>query len=369
MIHAVEHALGLLQAAAEARRLYAQDHPTARQRAEAARAALGRLAADHPDAIALLLDDRVVVGDESLASGKALAVDAFGSLRRRGVAAFRFHAAPSEADLDAIIHCLLTPGDPLPDCQSVLLCTSGSSPAPAGTRSPAAAIPEHAAPTVKGVLESLAGGTPPDLASLSELVAELVALIDAQGSALVPLAQLRSHDEYTYVHTLNVAMLSGALAQAAGLPPDRVRDTTCAAMLHDVGKILTPLELLNKGGKLSDEELRVIRRHPVDGARILLVARVELDVGVAVAYEHHMHRSGGGGYPKFPPGWRMHAASQIVQVADIFDALRTNRPYRPALSIEKAREIMYKDVGKIFEQPLLDLFFARVAGRTTRDAA
>lgn len=369
MIREVEHALGCLQAAVEARRLYSTNHPIALQRANDARAALAELATTHPDTVALLLDDRIVVGDDPLPAGKSLAQDAFGSLRKRGVAAIQFHAAPSEAEIDDLVHCLLAPGEALPQGHGVVLCTS----APQATQAPQPTgpsdLPQEASATLRGALDALASGAAPDLTSLTELVAELAALIAARGSTLVPLAQLRSHDEYTYVHTLNVAMLSGALAQAAGLPPDRVRDTTCAAMLHDVGKVLTPLEVLNKGGKLTDEELRIVRRHPVDGARILLSSRVELDVAIAVAYEHHMHRTGGGGYPKPPPGWRMHAASQIVQVADIFDALRTNRPYRPAMSIEQAREIMFKDVGKVFEPALLGLFFERVAGRTSRDAA
>jgi HD-GYP domain-containing protein (c-di-GMP phosphodiesterase class II) len=81
-----------------------------------------------------------------------------------------------------------------------------------------------------------------------------------------------------------------------------------------------------------------------------------------VAYEHHV-RADGGGYPRLPRRWRLSLASRIVQVADVFDALRTHRPYRPALAVEDVSAVMRKDVGVFFDADLLDVFFSRVVGR------
>ena len=286
----------------------------------------------------------------------------------RGVAALRFHGAPSDQELDAMIRCMLAPDEPLPDSRGLVLCATSAAASEVSKARERERAPFRGAERVRGVIDPLAARGSVEMNELSNLVGELTDLIFSQSDALIPLAGLRDHDEYTYVHTLNVAMLSGALAEAAGLSADKVRDITFAAMLHDVGKACTPIELLNKGGKLSDEELRVIRRHPEEGARILIGAEVGLDVAIAVAYEHHMHRTGGG-YPKAPPDWKMHTASQIVQVADVFDALRTHRPYRPALSDEQARALMERDSGRIFDPSLLNLFFQKIAGRTIRGAA
>lgn len=220
---------------------------------------------------------------------------------------------------------------------------------------------------LQSVLDPLGTRGQLETSHLASLTGELAALSVTSGNSLIPLSDLRTHDEYTYVHTINVAMLSGALAQAIGLSPDRVHDVTCAAMLHDVGKIRTPSEVLNKQGGFTNQELAIMRRHPEDGARVLVAAGVKLDAAITVAYEHHMHRSGGG-YPKMPPRWRMHLASQIVQVADVYDALRTNRPYRAAMTIEQARAAMEQDTGKVFDPQLLTAFFDRVATRASHAA-
>ena len=90
------------------------------------------------------------------------------------------------------------------------------------------------------------------------------------------------------------------------------------------------------------------------------------ELSVVVAYEHHI-RADGSGYPKVPKGWKLNLASRIVQVADVFDALRTNRPYRKALPLPKIIDIMKKDVGTFFDADLLDLFFEYVAGHHNLD--
>jgi len=377
MVHAMELALSSLTNALEARRLYTSDHPVARDKAREARDVIARCTAAHPGATALLLPDRVVVGDEPLPGGAPLARGSLKSLHTRGVAAIQLRSEPSADDIDAILRCMEDAKAPLVMLDCLIFHTAVAAraaavpianPLPSTAAAAPTPLPEDAATQIREAFAPVERRGALEAAGLATLAGELAGLVMSRGDALIPLAGLRSHDEYTYVHTLNVAMLAGALAETIGLSADKVRDITYAAMLHDVGKSRTPPELLNKGGKLSDGELAIIRRHPVDGARILIEANVELDLAIAVTYEHHMHMTGGG-YPKAPPGYRMHAASRVVQVADVFDALRTNRPYRGALSIEQARELMYKDAGRVFEPALLDVFFTRVATRTVRHAA
>ena len=113
---------------------------------------------------------------------------------------------------------------------------------------------------------------------------------------LLPLLQLKEFDQYTTTHSLNVAVLAMGLAEQLGAGQAEVRAFGVAGLLHDIGKVRIPLDVLTKPGKLTDEERLVINRHPVDGARILLQSHDDLEVAAAVAYEHHVMLDGGG-YP------------------------------------------------------------------------
>jgi putative nucleotidyltransferase with HDIG domain len=155
---------------------------------------------------------------------------------------------------------------------------------------------------------------------------------------LMPLLDLRAYDEYTTTHSLNVSVLTMALAEYMGLSARDVRTFGVAGLLHDLGKVRVPQDILNKPGKLTDEERAVMQRHPVDGAKIILTSDRELDLAAAVAYEHHIMIDGGG-YPHCHFHRSCHPASVLVHVCDVYDALRTNRPYRAAW--ESARVLGY----------------------------
>lgn len=199
--------------------------------------------------------------------------------------------------------------------------------------------------------------------ALGSLAASIASAATPNAHALLALADIKSNDEYTYVHTVNVALMSSALAQACGLSPDDVHDVTTAAVLHDIGKTRVPLEILNKAGKLDPAELTVMRSHAPEGAKMLLAMPNIPEVAAIVAFEHHIVLDGSG-YPNVAPSYRTHMASRIVQIADIFDALRTHRPYRAALPFEEARGIMTRDAGRRLDADLLQVFFERVVPRT-----
>ena len=115
------------------------------------------------------------------------------------------------------------------------------------------------------------------------------------------------------------------------------------AVLHDLGKRDIASEILNKPGKLTEAEFDVIREHPAAGARALLQMKDVPEVAVIIAYEHHMHLDGTG-YPD-ARGRAPHLCSQIVQLADVYDAMRTHRPYRPAMSLDQTTRIMREGLG------------------------
>jgi putative nucleotidyltransferase with HDIG domain len=164
---------------------------------------------------------------------------------------------------------------------------------------------------------------------------------------LLPMLQLKEFDQYTTTHSLNVAVLSMALAEAIGMAPREVQATGVGGLLHDIGKIKVPIEVLTKPGKLTPEERLLMNLHPVDGAKLLLESERYLDVAAVVAYEHHVMLDGGG-YPTFRYPRDCHATSKLVHVCDVYDALRTHRPYREAWSAEKALGYVAERAGSEF---------------------
>jgi HD-GYP domain-containing protein (c-di-GMP phosphodiesterase class II) len=165
---------------------------------------------------------------------------------------------------------------------------------------------------------------------------------------------LKSHDEYSYTHSVNVAMLTVAIATSIGVSHEALHEIGLAALLHDVGKELIPLEILLKPGKLDDDEWIVVNRHGRDGARILAATEGIGDLPPIVSFEHHLayHDE-----LRTDPDWRPHLASSIVCIADVYDALRSERPYRAGMAPDKSMKIMQEDVGRLFDPDLFEGFF------------
>jgi len=181
----------------------------------------------------------------------------------------------------------------------------------------------------------------------------------------IPLAQARSNDEYTFAHALNVGVLSAAVAREAGFGPCDIEDLAIAAFFHDIGQCAVPEAILTKPGRLQDHERARIAVHPAFGAGILQQQAALPPLASIVAYEHHI-RGDGLGYPHHRRPWRTHLASQIVQLTDIYDALRTDRPFRPARTRDEALSAIGSIAGAAFDRELFHTFRDRVAPRLVR---
>jgi putative nucleotidyltransferase with HDIG domain len=199
-------------------------------------------------------------------------------------------------------------------------------------------------------------GTLP-LAEAEAVVRSLSVAMHEDGGVVMPLLQLREFDEYTTTHSLNVSVLAMALAEFLGLGAKDVRAYGVAGLLHDLGKVRIPKEILTKPGKLTDEEWAVMRRHPADGARMILDGDRNLDLAAAVAYEHHVMLDGGG-YPGMHYCRECHQASRLVHVCDVYDALRTKRPYRDAWEPDRTLEYIEGKAGTEFDPELVRAFVA-----------
>ena len=187
------------------------------------------------------------------------------------------------------------------------------------------------------------------------IVRSLSVAMHADQAFLIPLVRLKEFDQYTVTHTLNVSVLTMALTEFLGLGPREVRAFGIAGLLHDLGKVRVPVDILNKPGKLTDRERDVMNSHTVEGARLILEAEEQLEMAAVVAYEHHI-RIDGGGYPALRYKRACHQASDLVHVCDVFDALRTHRPYRAAMTARRALAIIEQGAGTEFDAHVAHAF-------------
>ncbi len=188
------------------------------------------------------------------------------------------------------------------------------------------------------------------------------AVVDDQqhGDQLQALTWLKSHDDYTYTHVLNVCILTVAQARTLGLSEERLNAIGVAALLHDTGKCFVPPELLRKPGKLTPAEFEVVKQHPALGAKLLRTIPQIDDLAVLVAYEHHM-RFDGGGYPPRAHPRTPNLASRLCTIADYYDALRTIRSYKQEITPDEALRIMSQGVGTVLD-PVLFRHFVEMVG-------
>jgi len=219
-----------------------------------------------------------------------------------------------------------------------------------------------------------AHGTLP-LIEAEAVVRSLSVAMHSDRRMLLPLLQLKEFDQYTTTHSLNVAVLAMGLAEHLGCSASEVRAYGVAGLLHDIGKIRIPIDVLTKPGRLSESERALMNQHPADGARIILQSDEALDLAAIVAYEHHIMLDGGG-YPALHYRRTCALASRLVHVCDVFDALRTNRPYRDAWPFEKVAGYLIERSGTEFDPDLVNAFVrmmrngeAQVTVLTDEDAA
>lgn len=174
-----------------------------------------------------------------------------------------------------------------------------------------------------------------------ELVNEISNSVMRQPHALISLARLKTADEYTFLHSVAVCALMIALARQLDLDEDMVRDAGLAGLLHDIGKIGIPMKVLNKPGKLTDEEFSIVKSHPEVGAKILIENYQVPPMAVDVCLHHH-EKMDGTGYPHGLKGEHISLFAKMGAVCDVYDAITSNRPYKkgwsPADSIRKMAE-------------------------------
>ncbi len=206
-------------------------------------------------------------------------------------------------------------------------------------------------------------GTAVPMPEVEAVVASLSATIHSERRLLLPLLSIKEFDQYTLTHSCNVAVLTMGCAERLGLDPASVRAMGVSGLLHDIGKVKIPHDLLVKPGRYSEQERELIQKHPSDGAKIILDQHRGSDLAAVVAYEHHIFLDGRG-YPALQFSRGCHYASRIVHVCDVYDALCTNRPYRQAWDPSEALAYIEKEAGVELDPEVATAFGAMIREAT-----
>jgi HD-GYP domain-containing protein (c-di-GMP phosphodiesterase class II) len=194
------------------------------------------------------------------------------------------------------------------------------------------------------------------LEPLSGMVWGLIDGLTNASRELLPLAPLKDYDEYTFVHSVNVSLLTLAQARSLGIADEALHDVGLAALLHDFGKLKVPLQVLNKPGKLEGAEWELMTSHPELGARELSRLDGIRPLSIVVAYEHHMRFDGEPSYPLPRQPRRPGLASQLTSISDVYDAICTTRPYSKARPRTVALDVLRQRSGTFHDPALLDNF-------------
>ena len=205
----------------------------------------------------------------------------------------------------------------------------------------AAKICRQAKRAVISMFEEARMGKAVDTGGAKKLVEEITDSVARNPGALISLARLKTADDYTYMHSVAVCAMMVALAKQLGLSEEQTRVAGLAGLMHDMGKAMIPMEVLNKPGKLTDAEFDIVKRHPEEGYRMLLTG-TEVDPVVLDVCLHHHEKTDGSGYPKGLKDSEISLFAKMGAVCDVYDAITSNRPYKagwdPAESLRRMAE-------------------------------
>ncbi|MBU8880810.1 HD-GYP domain-containing protein [Bacillus sp. FJAT-29790] len=194
----------------------------------------------------------------------------------------------------------------------------------------------------------------------SELIRNLLAELKENKELLNLLSDAYTYDHYIFTHSLNVTLYSLAIGMELKLSPKEIEILGLGAIFHDVGKLNVPLEVLLKPGRLTEDEYLAIKKHAEDGFQILKKVQTIPLLVAHCAYQHH-ERMNGSGYPRGITDCDIHKFAKIIAVADVFDAVTSNRVYRKAMLPHEGLEILYAGSGTLFEQKVVEAFRLAVA--------
>jgi putative nucleotidyltransferase with HDIG domain len=354
-----------LAAALRSAELYSPTHPLVQRGIDALTAAATEALHAVPSIVVGFIGDEIVVDGTRLPKGSASLAGFARDLRERDIEKVTLSRGLTREEIRSLVAVL---GDrqsrgPLPErliARGVRHVTLGRVVVEdvAGDQAGIAAarrVYSSAVDTAETLWQAAKAGEAPDPGAARRIIDGLARLVTQDRTSLVALTALKKYDNYTFTHMVNVSALAMAQARALNVDGTLLREFGFAALMHDIGKVHTPLEVLNKPGKLTNEEFDIMKRHVVDGAHILRRTPEMPALAPIVAFEHHLKQDLSG-YPENIGSRKLNLCTMIVSIADVFDALRSNRPYRSGMATDRIRAIMGEQGNPAFNQVLLKRF-------------
>jgi putative nucleotidyltransferase with HDIG domain len=354
-----------LAAGMRAAELYAPHHPLVQRSVTALAAAAGAFLTDASAVIVGFIGDDVVVNDARLDKGSASLTGFVRGLRDREIEKITLHRGITAEELGSFLTELADrrARKPLAD----RLAARGVRRVVIGKLSvedvaedslgieAARRVYGDAVSSAESLWNQVQAGDKPNPETARKIIDSLANIVNQDRTSLMALTALKKYDNYTFTHMVNVAALSMAQARALNLEGPLLREFGFAALMHDIGKVNTPLEVLNKPGKLTESEFKIMKQHVIDGAHILRRTPEMPALAPVVAFEHHLKQDLSG-YPENIGHRKLNLCTMIVSIADVFDALRSNRPYREGLATSRIRSIMAEQGNPAFNPVLLRRF-------------
>jgi len=370
-----EEAVRRFAAAVRSAQLYASGHPLVQRSLDALGETLTQLVADQPSITIGLLEQEIVIGDAPLPKG----AEQYGEFIRRlhglGIERVAFERGVTPEALRILVSAIAhperatpsaerpgaTPADPLATLQSLPHIKVGRISLEERVSTSAADVATirrlySDAVNLAGALwEGTQQDGVPDPHAARLLVDNLAQAVAQNRTALIALTALKEYDNYTFTHMVNVSILTMAQARALGVDGGLLREFGLAALMHDIGKVRTPIEVLNKPDKLTDAEFDIMRMHVVDGAEILRRTPEMPTLAPVVAFEHHM-RLDGTGYPVGATRATLNLGTMLCSIADVYDAMRSQRAYQQSFPSDRVLAVLKRNDGVQFDQHLVRRF-------------
>jgi HD-GYP domain-containing protein (c-di-GMP phosphodiesterase class II) len=359
-----------LSGAITSMRLYPDQHPQVQQYLENAHFELTKFLLNKEETTLLLVNDRVVCNQEPLPDMGPHAVQFIRTLREAGIERVTFVSGITKEVLQGFLRDLIATdqqtvrgqehvklgkldirvdfGDvdplegPLSEEQQEQIAAMNT-------------LCRARLEDIKEIYDKIARQQAISARGLGEVVNTFVRAFAHGVSPIRMLASLKSADEYTFTHVVNVCILTMSQAEALGFRGKKLYEIGMASALHDAGKLLVPEEILTKPGAFTPEERAIMESHTIRGARYILGLEGVPKLSVLAALEHHL-RFDGSGYPQISKEWRPNLVSQMLAISDVFDAMRSRRCYKEPKPLPQIVDILVSEKGTTFNPYLIENF-------------
>ena len=347
--------------------LYSKGHPIINRNIGALSTAIQLLHSMQPAIVIGMVGDEIIVDDTPISKSEALA-PTVRRLRQGGIERITIDRGVTIDELTmfaAAVSALDRLGDAATDASASFaplthirvgrVVVEHKVDADAGDMSTIRRMYSEAVSVAGNVWDSAQTEGQPDATLARTMIDGLAQAVAQNRTALLALTTLKNYDNYTFTHMVNVSILMMAQARALGIDGSLLREFGLAALMHDIGKVRTPLEVLNKPDKLTDQEFAIMKRHVVDGAEILRGTPDVPALAPIVAFEHHL-RTDGSGYPDGVQRGGLNLGTMLCGIADVYDAMRSQRAYQQSFPTDRILQVLKRNDGQQFDQNLVRRF-------------